>query len=171
MNSQFKKLLQIGIIVEDIEAATKNYEEKYGMGPWKFGQLNTEKMPGLYVDGKPTDLDFKMAMCHCFGLEIELIQPVSASAYSKWLKEHGPGIHHIAVMTQDPFKEVIAKHKEQTGKEPWLWAKDTIAPEGRNLEFAYLDLTKELGLFVEVYPEHVQKHHEGNIGGHPFQAE
>ncbi len=49
-----------------------------------------------------------------------------------------------------------------------IWAKDTGAPEGRNLEFAYLDLVKELGLFVEIYPEHVEKHHESNIGGHDF---
>lgn len=168
MESQIKKLLQIGIIVEDLEAAIKQYEENFGIGPWKTGRLGPDTMPKLYVDGKPGDLEFKMAFCHCFGLEIELIQPVSESAYSKWLKEHGPGIHHIAVMTKDSFKDVIAKNKELTGKEPWVWAKDTGAPEGRNLEFAYLDLTKELGLFVEVYPEHVEKHHESNIGGHSF---
>ena len=168
MNSQFKKLLQLGIIVNDVEATAKRYEEEYGMGPWKYGRVSSDNMPGLHIDGKPGVLDFKVAFCHCFGLEIELVQPVSESAYSKWLAEHGPGLHHIAVMTKDPFKEVISEHKRLTGKDPWIWAKDTGAPEGRNLEFAYLDLVSELGLFVEIYPEHVEKHHEGNIGGHDF---
>jgi len=168
MESKIKKLLQIGVIVNNLEEAIKNYEEHLGIGPWHTGRLNTEKMPKLQVDGAETDLDFKMAMCHCFGLEIELIEPVSNSAYAKWLEEHGPGIHHIAVMTHDSFKDVITDYKEWTGKDPWIWAKDTGAPEGRNLEFAYLDLREQLGLFVEVYPEHVEKHHEGNIGGHAY---
>lgn len=168
MESQITKLLQIGIIVDDVEATVKHYEEDFGIGPWKFGGVSTENMPGLHIDGKPGTLTMKAAFCHCFGMEIELIEPVSDSAYAKWLKEHGPGIHHIAVITKDPFKDVIEKHKQLTGKDPWIWAKDTNAPEGQNLEFAYLDLTKELGMFVEVYPEHVEKHHEGNIGGHTY---
>lgn len=168
MESKFAKLLQIGVIVSDLESTVKHYEEHFGIGPWHIGRLNKSGFPKLQVNGQETDLDFKMAMCHCFGLEIELIEPVSESAYSQWLKEHGPGIHHVAVITRDPFKDVIADYKELTGKDPWIWAKDTGAPEGRNLEFAYLDLRKELGLFVEVYPEHVEKHHEGNIGGHAY---
>lgn len=168
---EIRKLLQIGIIVEDLEATVKNYETNYGIGPWHIGRLSPESMPKLYVDGKPGDLDFKMAMCNCFGMQIELIQPISDSAYKTWLKEHGPGIHHIAVITKDSFKDVIAEHKKLTGNDPWIWAKDTGAPEGRNLEFAYLDLRKDLGLFIEVYPEHVEQHHEANIGGHPYKAD
>lgn len=168
MESQIQKLLQIGIIVTNVEEAVKHYEEILGIGPWHIGRIDPEHMPKLYVDGKQGDLDFKMAMTHHFGMEIELIEPVSDSAYSRWLKEHGPGIHHISVITKDPFKDVLAKAKEVTGKEPWIWAKDTGAPEGRNLEFAYLDFRKEMGLMMEVYPEHVEKHHEGNIGGHAY---
>ena len=36
MNTQFDKFLQIGIIVEDVEAAVKRYEEQYGIGPWNI---------------------------------------------------------------------------------------------------------------------------------------
>lgn len=168
MESQIKKLLQIGVIVNNLESAIKHYEEDLGMGPWHAGSISTDRMTKLHIDGKPGKLEFKMAMCHCFGLEIELIEPVSESAYKTWLEEHGPGIHHIAVITKDPFKDVLEKAKQITGKEPWIWVKDTGAPEGQNLEFAYLDLRKETGLFVEVYPEHVEKHHEGNIVGHEY---
>ena len=165
MESKIKKLLQLGIIVPDAEVAAKRFEDDLGMGPWKFGRVSSDNMPGLHIDGKAGVLDFKVAFCHCFGLEIELVEPVSESAYSKWLAEHGPGLHHIAVVTNEPFKDMIADHKKLTGKDPWIWVKDTGAPEGRNLEFAYLDMVKEVGLFMEIYPEHVEKHHEANIGG------
>ncbi len=168
MESKIKKLLQLGIIVKDVEEAVKNYEEMLGIGPWQHGRVSTDNMPKMHIDGKPGVLDFKAAFCNCFGMQIELIEPVSDSVYSKWLEEHGPGLHHIAVITNDPFKQVVEEHKALTGKDPWIWAKDTGAPEGRNLEFAYLDLVKELGLFVEIYPEHVEAHHEGNIGGHEY---
>jgi methylmalonyl-CoA/ethylmalonyl-CoA epimerase len=170
MESKIAKLLQIGIVVEDLDTAVKNYEERFGIGPWHIGRLNTQEFPKLTVDGKPTDFDMRVAMCQCFGMQIELMQPMSDGAFMKWLKEHGPGIHHIALITKDPFKQVITDYKEFTGKEPWLHAKDTGAPEGRNLEFAYLDLRKEMGIFMEVYPEHVEKYHEGNIGGHPYSV-
>ncbi len=66
MTSQFKKLLQIGIIVENAEETAKRYETDYGMGPWKFGRVSTDNMPGLTVNGKPEFIDFKVAFCHCF---------------------------------------------------------------------------------------------------------
>jgi len=79
MENQFKKLLQIGIIVEDIEASVNNYETNYGLGPWRYNRLSSASMPQLHIDGKPGDL--------------------------------------------------------------------------------------------EIYPDHVEKHHEGNIGGLPFRTE
>ena len=166
---KIKKLLQIGIIVRNVESAVKHFEEDLGIGPWKVGEMNSDNMPGFHLDGKPGKLEFKNAFCHRFGMEIELIEPVSDSAYKTWLEEHGPGLHHISVITEDNFKDVIVEHKEKTGRDPWVWAKDTGAPEGQNLEFAYLNLLEELGMIVEVYPEHVEKFHEGHIGGHEFE--
>ena len=153
MNTQFAKLLQIGIIVEDVDAVSKRFEENYGMGPWNTIEFGPKMFPKMLIDGEPGMLEMKASFCQAFGMEIELIQPVSESAYSKWLKEHGPGIHHIAVITRDNFKDVIAEHERLTGKQPWIWCKEDNGKDGEGMEFAYLDLIKELGIFVEIYNE------------------
>lgn len=159
MDTQFAKLLQLGIIVNDVDEAVKKYETDYGMGPWKRVDFGPELFPKMLVDGKPGMVEGRFAFCQAFGMEIELIEPVGASPYKTWLEEHGPGIHHIATVTRDPFHQVIAEHEKLTGKKPWLWCKEDNGLENQGMEFAYLDLTKELGLFVEIY-------NEERTGGH-----
>ena len=149
MNTQFAKFLQIGIIVEDVDVATKRWNDEYGMGPWKILDIDSENFEDFQINGQPGKLHMRNAFCDAYGFEIELIQPISDSPYKEWLKEHGPGIHHIAVITRDPFDKVIEEHKKLTGKDPWIWCKEPSI----GMEFAYLDLVKELGLFVEVYNE------------------
>ena len=61
-------------------------------------------------------------------------------------------MHHIALITRDDFGKVLEEHKQLTGRDPWLWCRE---PE-IGMEFAYLDLHKELGMFLEVYNE--EKH-------------
>ena len=46
MDTQFKKFLQIGIIVEDVEATIKHYEE-YGVGPWRVAPFDTKDLPNF----------------------------------------------------------------------------------------------------------------------------
>jgi methylmalonyl-CoA/ethylmalonyl-CoA epimerase len=151
MNTQFAKFLQIGYIVENVEETIKHYEE-YGIGPWRVSPLDSAEFPDFTMNGKRERLQTIMAFCDCWGFELELIQPISDSPYMDWLKEHGSGMHHIALITRDSFEEVLAEHKEKTGRDPWLWCKDPKI----GMEFAYLDLAKELGMFLEVYNE--EKH-------------
>ena len=153
MDTQFAKLLQIGIVVEDAEASATRFEEDYGMGPWNFLDFGPKLFPKMLVNGEPGMIEGKFAFCKAYGIEIELIQPVNDSPYKTWLEEHGPGIHHIAVVTRDSFHDVIAEHERKTGKKPWLWCKEDNGKENEGMEFAYLDLVKELGIFVEIYNE------------------
>ncbi|PLS08405.1 hypothetical protein [Neobacillus cucumis] len=54
MKPVFKQLLQIGIIVRDVDASVKHYEE-LGMGPWDISYMSYDKEPfeDLTFDGKP----------------------------------------------------------------------------------------------------------------------
>ena len=152
MDTQFAKFLQIGIIVEDVEEAIRHYEE-YGIGPWTRFHLDSDKLPGTFtMDGKEERLEVSIGFCHIWGFEIELIQPVSESAYLKWLREHGPGMQHIALITRDSFPNVLEENKRLTGREPWIYCKN----QDIGLEYAYLDLDRELGLVLEVYNEEKQ---------------
>ena len=149
MNTQFAKFLQIGIIVENVEEAVKHYEKEYGIGPWRISPLDSAQFPDFTMNGKKDRLQTIMAFCNCWGFEIELIQPISDSPYKTWLEEHGPGMHHIALITRDDFGTVLEEQKKLTGRDPWLWCKDPVI----GMEFAYLDLHNELGLYLEVYNE------------------
>ena len=148
MDTQFAKFLQIGIIVENVEETIKNYE-KYGIGPWRVAPLDSDEFPDFSMNGKKERLQDIMAFCNIWGFELELIQPISDSPYKTWLDEHGPGMHHIALITRDSFDKVLEEHKKNTGRDPWLHCTDPVI----GMDFAYLDLHKELGLFLEVYNE------------------
>ena len=161
MNTQFARFLQIGIMVEDIEATIKRYEEQYGIGPWNLIDFGPGMFPQMLVDGKPGMLETRNAFCKVYGFELELIQPVTQdSPHAKWLREHGPGIHHIAVVTRDGFKDVLAEHERLTGRKPWIHCKEDNGLDGEGMEFAYLDLAKELGMMIEIY-------NEDRKGGYP----
>lgn len=152
METQFKGLMQIGIIVRNLEDAVKQYEAM-GMGPWDISVMNNTIPPftDLTFDGKELKTKgdiLKTAMMTCYGLEIELIEPVAPeTAYYKWLKEHGPGIHHVAFAVKDEYETFLQKTKEVTGKDPWVRGQGI---QGL-MDFSYVDLREQMGLIVECY--------------------
>ena len=148
MDTQFKKFLQIGIIVENAEETMKNFEA-YGVGPWRVSDFDSNVFSDFQMNGKKDHLHTIMCFCDIWGFEIELIQPITDSPYKTWLEEHGPGMHHIALITRDSFEDVLKQHKELTGQDPWLHC---VEPN-IGMEFAYLDLHKQIGMFLEVYNE------------------
>ncbi len=152
MEPRFKSLMQIGILVNDLEQAVKNYEDM-GIKGWDIDGLNNTRPPfeDLKFDGReiPVKGDIiKTAMVTAFGVEIELIEPVAqCTPYYKWLKEHGPGLHHIAVDVGEDYEGFLAECKEKTGKDPWVHGTGI----GGLMDFSYVDLLDEMGIIVECY--------------------
>ncbi len=161
MEPAFTHLLQLGILVENVEEAIRHYETEYGIGPWTVIDIGPERFPTMLVDGKPGMLEFRAAFCKAFGLELELMEPRSEGVYSEWVRKFGNGLHHVAVLTRDPFGQVIAEHKARTGRDPYIRAIETSGAVPPEMDFAYLDLRKELGLILEIY-------NEKRSGGLPF---
>ncbi len=156
MKPAYSHLFQIGIIVRNVDDAVKYWEEKLGMGPWEISPMNA---PDLQIDGKPLNGETcsKMAFLKAFGMEIELIEPVADTPYKRWLDEHGPGIHHIAVKATTPYDELLDEYKAETGKEPWIRGQamkgviPVLPPDAFAMDFSYLDLREQAGIIVEVY--------------------
>ena len=149
MATKFPVLLQIGIIVRDRDKVVANWE-KLGFKMREIGVLSGENPPldDLTIDGeKRPEVVSKTAFFNCYGMEIELIEPVAPSPYKDWLDEKGPGIHHIAVVTEDSYDEVLEKYREEKGCEPWVRG----IGMGGLMDFSYLDLREELGIFAEIY--------------------
>lgn len=142
---RFGEFLQIGIVVEDLEASVKAYEE-FGFGPWRLVDFDGTKIPGFRDYGRPSDLAFRGAMCRHHGLEIELIQPVSESIFSEWLRSHGPGVHHVAFVPLEGFTGFM---------EEFSGAGNRTVMEGLfgdgDRGFNYLDTVKQLGFYSEIH--------------------
>lgn len=54
------------------------------------------------VHNKPLNFGFKIALYKGLNIDLELIQPLDEKGvYAEFLKEHGQGIHHIALSFED----------------------------------------------------------------------
>lgn len=83
----------IAIAVKNVEEALKNYQKILNVD-----QLEIEEVPSEKV---------KVAMLMLQDTRIELMEPTSPdSPISKFLEEHGEGIHHIAITADDIEKDV-----------------------------------------------------------------
>ena len=138
------KIIHLGIVVEDLESAVKVYEEHLGIGPWEIS-CPGEFFRQLDVTGG-RGLEIRAAMFFGDGYEIELIEPTGEGIYMDWLREKGPGLHHLKFETKNSYREVVDECEAVSGRPPYLEAK---WPDGRPL-VAYADLLKEAGLLIEI---------------------
>lgn len=153
MKPEFKRFMQLGIIVRNVDEAVKYYEAK-GIGPWDISVMRNDQPPfeDLIFNGEPIPGKgpvIKTAMMTCYGFEIELIEPIADTVYKRWLDEHGPGIHHVAFDTEKDYQTLLADTKKETGKDPWVRGQGIHGL----MDFSYLDLREEMGLIVECYSE------------------
>ena len=116
----FKRLMQIGIIVRNVDEAVANYES-IGIGPWDIFVMDNTVPPfqDLKFDGKEIEEKgpiIKTAKIAIYGMELELVEPIADTVYKRWLDEHGPGIHHIAFDTESKYEDLLNGWKAKNGK-------------------------------------------------------
>ena len=141
----YTKVLQIGFVVRDCEKTAKVYVDKYGIGPWEIYGPDCLKDVTQY--GKPCPMQIKVASCFMGDVELELIEPLDdISMYADFLKEHGEGMHHLAM--ESDFGRAMEFCKEKD-------IPVTLAGEFGTGEFyAYMDDSKETKCIVELYDSH-----------------
>ena len=87
------KIDHIAIAVIDVEESAKIYQEALGVSSVEFETVETEGI--------------KIAIIHLENGRIELMQPTNdASPIKKFLDKKGPGLHHIALETDNIEGEV-----------------------------------------------------------------
>ena len=145
IKAAIKKILQIGIVVKDIQKSVKTYEEVYGIGPWQIFDGDVSMVVReMKVFGEKKDYSAKVAMCNVGDVEIELLQPTDdISDYSRFLKDHGEGIHHLAVKEdKDEFSGIM-----EARKIPEITS-GIIDGFGK---YQYFDTRDDLGFIAETY--------------------
>lgn len=141
----FTKLTQVCVVVDDIDAYMKRYNDDYGIGPWIVLNFNKDTVSNMTVRGKRMDYSMKLALCDSLNVQWELVEPTDDnSTYADFLKKHGPGIQHVSFDTQG---------YEQAMED--LAARGCKVVQGGvdsgGMAFSYVDLTKDLGFIVELF--------------------
>jgi methylmalonyl-CoA/ethylmalonyl-CoA epimerase len=144
----FRECVQIGVVVADIEATIRVLTEVFGMGPFRIIDWPPPDRADLarFYRGQPADFTARMAFTEAGAVEFELIQPLDGpSAWADFLRENGPGIHHIRFNTYD--LDSLVKHLNDHGVE--------LAQHGSGIRpgthWANLETQDLLGFGIEVF--------------------
>lgn len=138
-----EKILQLNIVVRDIERSIGNFEA-YGVGPWIRDDGTSKNLSNRKVNGELRDYEFYAAFAAIGDVEIELIQPIDEkSDYARFLKEHGEGVHHIAIQeNRNTLREILTKRGI-----PVIQSGHWAGFGG----YTYYDTREDLGLILETY--------------------
>lgn len=148
------KIGHICMVVKDMDAAIKNFEEVYGIGPWIWvGENDFEYLSGTtYVNGKQVDFKGRLAICDCLNITLELIQPQDENShYAEFLRENGEGIHHLFAEVAD--KDDFVKTVEERGNPDIFHGYVAPAPFDQKTFCTYYDMRKDLGFICEIAPD------------------
>lgn len=136
-------VVQVGIVVRDIEARTRDWSRILGLPLPEIIITDTQEIAHTEYRQSPTPARAKLAFFHMGQVDVELIEPLGGpSTWQDQLDAHGDSIHHIAF--------VIAGMQEKVAMlgaagMPLLQRGDYTG--GR---YAYIDGTAQLGLVLEL---------------------
>jgi methylmalonyl-CoA/ethylmalonyl-CoA epimerase len=139
----FNKAMQLGIVVRDLEATVRRYEDDYGIGPWQFARIDLGDANDYREYGQPVERSNRIAMARVGGVMWELIEPLDEDGiYARFLAEKGEGVHHVAVATPD-FDGAVERAERKDGL--------MLSCEHSGIDIAYLDTLRDLGVVLEVF--------------------
>lgn len=140
----FTETVQIGIVVRDLEATMRIYQEEYGIGPWELHEFHSDDLDDFQEYGRTVGRSWRLAATMIGKVQWELIQPLDEeSIYARFLAERGEGVHHIAV-TAPKFDELVASDVRYNRELP-------LSGTFNGVKVAYLDTERTLGVMTEIY--------------------
>ena len=113
---QFKICLQIGAVVTDLDQTIQALTEVFGFGPFRVFDWPPPDRSDIeeYYYGKRVHFKARKGFVDMGAVELELIQPLEGeSIYFDFLREHGPGLHHIRfnIPELEPVVDYLAGHE------------------------------------------------------------
>lgn len=139
------KIVQMGIVVEDVQNSVDGMKQVFGMEPTVY-QTNT--YVEVWHEGKITDAPMKVACFDLSNIQLEFIQPLGADdTWRDYLDEgphHGHSIHHIRFDVEN--NDTASKLLHEVGIEKCMEGRSIFNPEAR---FTYYDAREKLGFIIE----------------------
>lgn len=132
---------QIGILVHDIEKATKEYAEFFGVDVPPIGQTGENR---AVYHGKPTPARTLQSFFDIGpNIQIELLSPDEEdSVWRHDLDTYGEGVHHIAFQVNDTEKCI-----DLCRKKGWEVTQRGTWPTG---QYTYIDARSTLKVVLEL---------------------
>lgn len=138
-------IVQIGIVVEDVQAAVDGMKKAFGVEPDIF-QVNN------YTDcwhlGETVDAPMHVACFNLLGTQLEFIQPLGEDdTWTDYLKEgphHGHSLHHLRFDVED--NDIATQLLHEVGIEKCMEGQSIFDPSAR---FTYYDARDSLGFIIE----------------------
>ncbi|GKY89590.1 VOC family protein [Sinisalibacter aestuarii] len=97
----FGKIMQLGYVVVDVDAAIDHWAGVLGVGPF----FVSRRVPYAEVSyrGQPCDAEIAVALASHRGMQIEIIQQVAGgrSMFTDFIDRAGGGLHHVCALTDD----------------------------------------------------------------------
>ena len=102
----------MGFVVQDLMESIREYNDFFGIGPWDILTFDERYIENVVLDGVAyPSYRIKVGFCpDCPNLPcaVELIQPLDdRSTFAKFLKERGPGLHHLGIQCDEPYEQVL----------------------------------------------------------------
>jgi hypothetical protein len=120
----FDRVIQVGIVVDDIDRTIRGMAELFGIGPFRIVECPAVgREDRQFLRGEHANFKTRQAFADLGSIELELIQPLEGrSIWSEFLAERGPGIHHVrfnvpdhAVLTRRLADQGIGTTQEGAG--------------------------------------------------------
>lgn len=91
----FTQIDHLGFAVESVEEAVAFYQSAFGVAEWELIEMPERHM--------------RMAVAHVGETLVELIAPTSEeAAFATYLRERGPGMHHVAYRVADIHAALVS---------------------------------------------------------------
>ena len=128
----FTTIDHIGLAVTDIAEAIALYRTQFGVQDWEVIEL--------------PDRHMRVAVTHIGTSMVELIAPTSdEAAFAKYLREKGPGMHHIAYQVSD-----IVAALAQLQAQGMRLVDETPRPGLHNTLVAFVHPKATMGTLIEL---------------------
>lgn len=148
-------VVQIAILVPDLDAAMKNFWERFSVGPWSVYTYDDKFVPTQHRHGKPTRYSSRIGLANIGDLRIELIQPLEGdTVYRDFIEKHGYGVQHLGVLTKS-MKDSL-KQAENAGFSVTMDGSG-FGPDGDGA-YAYLDTEDLVGVTLELIERPKRRH-------------
>lgn len=141
-----QNLVHIGFIVKDLEKSMEYYSRLFSLKSW-YRPKNF--LVEYTYKGKEVKIKLEIANGYMSGLGVELMEAKSAdeNVYTRFLEEHGQGLHHTAWQVKDLEKQMEAL--KPTGLTPVQKAVFRFK-DGTVATCAFLDTVSACGYYTEL---------------------